>query len=376
MANRNALLFRLEAQSVGLVLTLLLALPSTPARAAFQGVAGEALLIPFVLFDSAYGINTIVEITVPDQVGVAAIPNQFTAQHTSPAQEPLGGSSELTLIWSFFDSQGRVRLQDDLTTHPNTLVTFNWHSQVSRFAPHLVGELGYLVVQTEKGAEGGKAGFNLFGHARLRFSDRWARIPVIALSDGPDDAQANGVPTLENEVVGSTIHSPPLPSPLAAGISTGSVDDGPDAFTAFDLAAGKTFWTLMYNDFPYSSYWRRVAEPTLLVVWNDRNNPDWNPVASFFFDTNANYCSFPLTLNKPLNVYWVSPPGVPSFGPSYIDTITPCSPSGSWFSSPAYVHVVLPRLQQDAASVAFSIVFADDQANMTIARERGRFETP
>ena len=62
---------------------------SMPSHAIIEAAPGEALLVPFVVYnDGVIGgttpINTIVELTVPGSVGHDTIPNFYTASHTSP----------------------------------------------------------------------------------------------------------------------------------------------------------------------------------------------------------------------------------------------------------------------------------------------------
>lgn len=371
-----------------LIGALTLTLSSTQAGAAFQGVAGEALLVPFVVYDPANGINTTVRVKIPAQVGVAMVPNELTAQHTTPSLSPVPPpAEEWRIVVTFFDANGLPRLDFIRDAVPNSVMTLEWGSLVDNYNPTLRGKPGYLVVQTESGQQGDEADFNMFGDALMTFSGRVATIPVLPMSDGADSAvtDASEQPSLENQVINDSSVAPVRVSPLASGILTGSGSDSPvgDVKSSFDLTFGRRrlglFWGIpQIGQVPYlySRLWR-PRQPTLLVVWNDRHNPSWNGTLVMVYDNEGNRCSDILPLDDPLNLFWVSPPGAPAVGPNptYIQTADLCFPLTSGTSA-GYVKVSLESPQENAASAAFSIIFSDNQATTVPAHERGRFGIP
>jgi hypothetical protein len=370
-----------------LIVTLTLTLSSTQAGAAFQGVAGEALLVPFVVYDPANGINTTVRIKIPAQVGVAMIPNELTAQHTTPnVAYPPPPAEEWRIFVTFVDANGLHRLDFMRDAVPNSVITLDWGSVVDLLYPTLRGLPGYLVIQTESGHQGEQADFNMFGDALMAFSGRVATIPVLPMSDGEDSAvtDASEQPSLENQVINYPSGLLDRASPLASGILTGSENDIlPGVTASFDLTYGRRrlglFWGVPQIGqlfYPTFKLWE-PRQPTLLVVWNDRHNPSWGGSQVTVYDNGGNRCSNSLSLDDPLNLFWVGPPGAPAAGPNptYIQTANLCFPTTWWVSS-GYVNFELESPQENAASAAFSIIFSDNQATTVPAHERGRFGIP
>ncbi len=357
---------------------LMLTFSSTQTSAIFQGVAGEALLVPFVLYDDTHQINTTVEIIVPSKVGTAMIPNEFTAPHTTPMTTELPRSTPLNVRYAFYDRIGRHRLDAWLPALPDQILSLNWGSIINTFGlrDRLNGEPGYLVIQPEAGWAGEQADFALSGDASLSFSSRLANIPVFALSNGADSGVESEQPSLGNEVV------TPRPSirvaPLASGVRTGIVDEDPRTVTSFDLYFGKRRATIL-PIFPGPIWWILPTQPTLLIVWNDRNKTGRDVDVHFnVYDDEANECADRRPLPNQLEIFWIGPPGAPTWSPDYITTETLCTPLPSSpfvFFPPlsGFVRFFLLSPQQDAASVAFSIIFSGTQTKTILAHERGRF---
>jgi hypothetical protein len=382
MSMREILVLHRQRWNSGLAICFLLAVFAEPVGAGLHSVAGEGLLVPFVLYDPAYAINTVVYITVPAGIWTDSIPNEQTAPHTSPGDISNPLVSPITLHWTFFDLDGK-RLQDGkLQSVPNGITTLNWGT----IAPSQIGEPGYLIVQTELGAQGKEADANLFGDAFMSFGYRLADIPVLALADGEDawPAGANQNeqgpnPVQGNEIVGrfppssmSGLPASELHSPFSAGIRVGSADSDQPTITEFDLPFGRRSGKSMT---PMGGPWL-PSQPTLLVVWNDHNDTQWSHTPVFLFDDSANYCSDSLNLSRQLNIYWISPPVPFGFGPDYLGWKQLCTPSPNALTSPAYILFRLRSAQQRTASTAFSIIFSGEQAETVSARERGRITTP
>lgn len=224
---------------------------NTKAGAAFQGVAGEALLVPFVLYDEANGINTTITITIPSKVGTAKIANEYTAPHTTPSNTPLP-TNQLVVHWTFFNKDGVHLLDKILNMLPNTTHSLSW-ATIVKSIPELNGKPGYLLIQTDAGAHGEQADFNMFADASMSFKSGPASIPVMALSDGKDVLGGNPGPG--NEVVGLC---PNIQiSPLSSGIRTGAANGSAPGRTMFTLPweIKRSKWVnILYLASPRSSW--------------------------------------------------------------------------------------------------------------------------
>ena len=104
---------KLSKNAVGLAVAAAIGF-SGQANAIMEGVAGEGLLVPFVLFNSgnhferiAETINTLIEVTIPGSVGKDTIPNYYTAPHTTP-----------TTIKDPYYAEAEAYLSDDPDSSP------------------------------------------------------------------------------------------------------------------------------------------------------------------------------------------------------------------------------------------------------------------
>lgn len=274
---------------------LTLAGTGMPASAAVLGGAGEALLVPLAVWnggrfsdDNCYdgdintfcdltkgytpAMDTVFEIWVPSQIGQDAIPNIYTAVHTTPS--PAGGQNVpagAAVRWYWYDERGNLLKNGQIPVVPDQVV------QVSLTAAAAgLGEStpGYMVFTTDRGNNQGSTGasFAFFANAWLtgafsidRPDDRpfpgvgfpliGGSIPVLAMNDGPDAAtNANCPPPSADDRVTYDNQAPCLVSPTASGFRPGN-GDGLASDFVFDLALSDRYANTMH------------------VIWFDQN-PD------------------------------------------------------------------------------------------------------
>jgi hypothetical protein len=320
-----------------------------PANAIIEGAPGEALLVPFALFQSQQDfadpgllppfdnivrpfipeINTIVQVTVPSAVGFDTVPAFFTAPNSTPTnanvrdfpREPALGPQAFGDIDAFqagvhlyaFNEDSVEVYNTTLPTSPEDLITINWGDIVTKRAPELDGEKVYLVITNEKEqsplaaafyprGEQSAAQFAMMGDAYMVWNPVPVlgiglidtKIPVLPMSDGEDFV--GSVPTTNNNVVFDPGTGDVLVSPLASGIRTGLSDGFLGDYTLFDLTMSNRF------------------APTIHVIWVDQNINQ--TVTQFIFDDNEAQCSQPIPITDELNVYWTSPSFIrPNWGP-------------------------------------------------------------
>jgi hypothetical protein len=283
---------------------------SLPSYAIIEGAAGEALLVPFVLYDnpdpavSIASINTLVTVTTPSAVGFDTIPNVFTAPNSTPTNPPpitelpdpdLGAAGAYTagIHIYFFDNRSNELYNTKIPVSPDDFTLINWGDIVEKKAPFLNGTKGYLVITTEKGQGQWRnaAKFSMFGDAfmiwptNIGFID--TKIPVLPMSDG-DDTVLGNTPSTPNNVVHSNNGSIIAASPLTSGMRTSRDNGIAGDYTLFDLTMSNRF------------------APTLHVIWVDQNIGQAN--TGFVFNDREQACSAPLPIPNELNVYWTSIP--------------------------------------------------------------------
>jgi hypothetical protein len=260
---------------------------SMPSRAIMVGVAGEALLVPLVVWGGSGttadpNVNTIIRVTIPDTFGFDSLPNIFTAPHTTPTWSSAalfppdpdrnwpGKSSILTsaIHWYWFDQYSVHRLNRGVPVTANDVVEINWRDVAGRA---WANQRGYMVIGTEAARTGAPANFAMFGDAWLVFSNRVesedsdtraraAMVPVLPMSDGADGPFNSPVTVDDNVKYANGI--PRQVSPLISGMRTNRSDGERDDTTVFDLTLGKRYDGL-----------------TISVVWLDVNqgSPASNP---------------------------------------------------------------------------------------------------
>jgi hypothetical protein len=310
---------------------------SLSAHAIIEGDAGEANLVPFVLWDDQivgvprdgaaqpFGINTVVKITVPMSVGNKTIPNRWTAQHTTPTNggfpTPVGpehpADPDIKQIhWAFLDQRSIHQANGIINVTPDDVAIIDWGDTVRRTGnrTRLNGVPGYLLLTTETGWRGGAADFSFFAEAwmimGLKFEEEPgggtiglldAKIPVLPMADGAD-APAVTKPSVNNQVIvrARGLNGNPVASPLISGIPTTWSDRSavPD-LKVIDLTLGNRSITVGGVTNPFQI-------PTLVVVWNDRNaGAAWSNLGIEIFNDQEEYCSDTISLPWQLNLIWV-----------------------------------------------------------------------
>jgi len=289
-----------------------------PAQAYVTASAGEALLVPLVVWDDpgegGFDVNTIIEILVPASIGTEAVANGYTAIHSTPTPGIVGpyagGDVDEDLEdgnaihWYFFDKQSVHRLNRSVPVTADDVVQINWRAASGNA---LEGVPGYIVVGTETARSGAAAPFSMFGQAWL-VSDQlngWAtEIPVLPMNDGADAAFPSA-PTSANNVL-YTGGIPYAVSPLVSGMRTNYADGLPGDISVFDLALSDRY------------------APTIHVLWLDKNLDDISssdfvyPTSSGYrnslvvvnadvFDVDENYCSWSFYVKYELTPIWIAP---------------------------------------------------------------------
>jgi hypothetical protein len=294
---------------------------SLPSHANMLGVAGEALLVPFVLYSNPNtgfellnlaepSINTLISVTTPSAVGRDTIPNFYTAPNSTPTNpgppvteeiDPdLGAEAdgqpedyEAAIHLYFFDEKSEERFNTTLPVSPDDLTLINWGDMVQKQKPSLNGVKGYIVITTQKarGKWREAAKFSMFGDAYMIWPTNIglidSKIPVLPMSDGADTA-GDTQPTIRNNVIHSSTGAILEASPLASGMRTSLANGVGGDYTLFDLTMSNRFL------------------PTLHVIWVDENIGQSN--IGYVFNDVEQSCSEPLPITNELNVYWTSIP--------------------------------------------------------------------
>jgi hypothetical protein len=309
-----------------------------PANAIIQGAAGEANLVPLVIYDSTLGINTIIQVTIPGSIGLETVPNDFTALNTAPTNadrkrtpvdQDLGqkeGDYGNQIHWAFFDKKSKHVCNNSFPVSPNDFAAINWGDIAPFCNGNQDGVPGYMVLTNFNTWDSGgdeAAEFAFFAEAYLfsseMFEERAAKIPVLPMADGADAVDC--VPTPADSVCydGNEMDV----SPLISGMRT-NASNGEDDTVFWDL-------TLSTRD-----------TPTLLAIWMDRLfDEDGDPIAitrSDVYDSHENSCSGPTGILHELTLLWVKPleemyEGMPNTSlvsselPPYLTPVDLCDPS-------------------------------------------------
>jgi len=299
---------------------------SMPSHAIIEGSAGEALLVPFVLYSNPAAtpgfdptlpsINTLVMVSTPSAVGKDTVPNYFTAPNSTPTNASLSelpdpdlgdvethpGQAKLHIY--FFNASSKEEFNDAIPVSPDDMTLINWGSIVENQKKGLNGTKGYMVVTNHKGSGhwNEAAKFSMFGNAWMLWPTNIGlidtKIPVLPMSDGDD--VLNPTVNRVNNVIHNSNGSIENVSPLASGIRTNLSDgNGNKDYTLFDLTMSNRF------------------APTLHVIWVDENIDQ--SLTHYVFDDQENSCSQPLDIPNELNVVWTSLPDLwPNQDPSTI----------------------------------------------------------
>lgn len=299
---------------------------SLPSQAIIVGAAGEAYLIPFVLYNSTGPgrVNTLIQVTVPGSIGQETIPNDFTALNVGPTNDPptLNPVSvdvtadepvdENRIHWAFFDKESKHVCDGSFKVTPDDFAGINWGSVVENGGcnedvdgPSVDGMPGYIVLSNNTSyLADGRADpqFAFFADAYLTTANPGglspvlgttaAKIPTLPMSDGYDADDC--VPTPVDSVCydGDDINV----SPLIAGMRTNRSDN----------MSSRVFWDLTLST---------RDEPSLHVIWMDRNYKDVSVdedegqisiARSLVFDADEQSCSGPRGKLYELNLWWIT----------------------------------------------------------------------
>jgi hypothetical protein len=391
---------------------------SAPTHAIVEGVAGEALLVPYVIYDdtdnvplgdSGISVNTFIEITVPGSIGRDTVPNFFTAPNTTPTNPtftinpPDADLVPLNLVhWYFFDRRSNHLYNGSFPVTPDDMHLMDWGNIVRNNAAFLEGVPGYLVFGTETARDRVAADFNMFGEAYLTIGAQVvadnivpplpdaftlnvidAKVPVLAMSDGADGA-ATSQPSVQDQVKYGIDRIPRAVSPLISGMRTNYSDGVPD-LTLFDLTLADRRW------------------PSLHVVWLDVNRAPAGTAGLLpvdVYDSDELSCSGAAPLPNELNVLWVNPIspiiGALSLAPNvnvpnrpWTAVVNYCLPIGATSDDRGFVRYGIPEYidtnidQPESAGVAFSVQLVGvDPDNWgllvpietALGHERGKFQ--
>jgi hypothetical protein len=338
------------------------------AHAVVLGEPGEALLVPYVVYDTTRQLNTLVGVTSAAAVGPSAHVRGTalggsavfpTVQNVAGPTYPVGNN----IHWFFFDEESNHMLDNGFNMTGDDWHGFDWgatvQAQPAAVQTLLDGQLGYLVFSDERARTGGVASdVALYGDAVV-IAGNWASaafVPVVPLSDGVDGA----APAAGDNVVYGAGGIPTNVSPIDAGTPRDD-DSGTigDVVVRFDM--------------------RYFLDPALngttnLVFWNDTNNvAPWTILPVEVFDTEENQGSFQLDFSNEVN----------EVDASTLAWTNHTSADG--YVNSGFVRIDLPETADAAAPagpdtsfVAFSLIGFGTGANANqvqtaLAHERGAF---
>lgn len=306
---------------------------SLPAHAIVTGIAGEALLVPLVIWDDDRGgvadvdLNTLIEIEVPASIGWEGVANTWTAKHSTPTFVPLKGVDDFNkdvfkpvvvggntryvnkVHWFLYDERSVEVANDDFPVTPDDVYQINFRDLMGG---DLEGLPMYMVFVNENSYQNPDQGaqFAMFGDAWLvngPVGTLQVQIPVLPMNDGPDTTD---YPVYEDNVVYPGGGYPDV-SPFASGNLLNYADGVFQGVTVFDL--------------PLST----PNAVTYHIMWRDTNLGDGganaNPNASGWidvevYDSEERACSDKVWIDDelsiicwdPTNDYWTTQCGFES----------------------------------------------------------------
>lgn len=364
---------------------------TVPAQAIVTGTAGEALLVPLVVWDAdRNNLNTLIEIEVPASIGWEDVANIYTAPNTTPTNTDLsmgfsqdvfkpvvvGGNTTYVnaIHWFAFNWLSGHERNDSVKVTPDDVIQLNWRDMIGG---SFEGVPMYLVLTNEIGyAKSGKADaqFSMFGDAWLVNDVGFeAEIPVLPLADAAD---ATEFPVWGDHVIYQTNGIPAQVSPLASGSLLNYADGQFGDFTVFDV--------------PLST----ATDISWHVVWTDRLGPR-NGVDVEVYDTEERSCSDWIPAPYELNVICIDPVGGDwceaddNLLPPNVVVEDICVPNGSTRAQYGFIQYQYPELidrgsnTAETAGVFFSIIDRTIGAGATnnfvtetaLARYRGAFKS-
>lgn len=324
---------RFQKLAVATAVTAAMAGLSLPAQAKVTGIAGEALLVPLVIWDDdrpnpGFDLNTLIEIEVPASIGWEAVANTWTAMHSTPTFDPLKGVDNFDkavwtevvaggnttwvnkIHWFVYDKYSQEVANDEFKITPDDVYQINFRDLMGGDGE---GVPFYMVFVNEGSyqnpAQGAK--FSMFGDAWLvngPNGNMQIQIPVLPMNDGPD---TTAYPVFADNVVypGGGF---PLVSPFAAGNLMNYANGEFGGVSVFDVPLSTP------NDVTYHVLWRDMnwpyLDPTTGLVRVILGDPDMNPNASpvvnlEIYDSEERACSDTIELENELEIICWDPTG-------------------------------------------------------------------
>jgi hypothetical protein len=292
---------------------------SMPSYAVIEGTPAEGLLVPFVFTGYIGGggnifVDTYIGVETPREVGQDAIPNTFTAPNTTPTNNLIGENNcpgVCKARWYFFDVESKHQLDGPLTLTNDDIEVIVWSDVLNSVGRNdLVGVPGYLVIGNESARIAGGAGdpndptdanadFAMFGEAQMVFVDYDydvynAAIPTLGMIDSDDAVSvANGSsrpeePDMDDGIKYTNVGNVPSGvSPLVGGMRIANGDGIPDQVVGVKMNIA-----------------RRDTFDNLMVLWLDRNHPQWTFLTVNSYDEEEGVISDALPLPYELNLLW------------------------------------------------------------------------
>lgn len=299
---------------------------SLPAQAIVTGVAGDALLVPLVVWDGSDPdeLNTLIEIEIPSDIGHEDTANIYTAPNTtSPndlimAYDPAvfvktsadGFDKPYNAIHWFWFNHRSVHQRDLLVpVTPNDIVQINWRDASGG---DFQGQPGYMVIVNEAARTGASAQFPMFGTAWLVNDEHYSydnelesEIPVLPLADGED---LTAFPVWGNHVIYDG-GIPSQVSPLASGMQMNYADGKLGDYAVFDMVLADL------DEFAYH------------VIWLDGNRAQQGQVGGYsntvnvdVFDSEERECSTTVNVPHELNIICITDKKNPEKCPKWSST--------------------------------------------------------
>jgi hypothetical protein len=282
---------------------------SLSVQANVAGVAGDALLVPLVVWGNSQrdipNLNTLIEVEIPSDIGHEDVANIFTAPNTTSANDLVMAYDPAVFVkssvngddrpynaihWFWFDHRSVHRWDQLEPVTPNDIVFINWRDAAGGAFEN---QPGYMVIVNEGARDGSKAQFPMFGNAWLVNDEGFpnqqleTEIPVLPLSDGED---VTDYPTMANNVIYAG-GIPSKVSPLASGMLLNYADGNLGDYAVFDMVLADL------GDFAYH------------VIWLDDNRGPQNNVGGFsynvnvdVFDSEERECSTTVNVPHELNI--------------------------------------------------------------------------
>jgi hypothetical protein len=356
-------------------ITVALAGVSLPASSAILGTPSEGLLVPVFTHNLKLLKDTTVQVTTPANIGFDGLYNNFTAPNTTPtsagpsldaaypAYKDLAGNSKKSAInWYWFDEYSDKKYDGSKPVTADDVTELT----ASKIVPGAAKRLGYLVVASAaaKANPNGGANISMFGRAWVDLHTDFVEIPVLGLTDGPDNGLK--MPTKQDNIKYAGPAAAPVVSPLVTGIRTNVSNDTLAANTVFDLeiaAAGLNAVHMIWLDQN-----RALVGSTFKEACEVPAAP--GTVGGYIYDTEEQRQSWGDCIPWELTKIWVNTNAEQADFPDVK------------LGGGGFIQYILPEYQDDpalgdgpqAAGYAFSLVEkAKGDWVLSLANERGQY---